>query len=382
MKGFRLKIKRSAYIATAFIATLAIGVPSLLGGSASAVTGQLQSRSITMSDANGADAGVSYKVGFTSSAASGSYTVKGIVVDFCSGDPIIGNSTCALPSGFSLSGVTVDTTTAPDTGLGAGWSVTIANSNRTLELTNATGAALNTTSVIFTIAGVHNPTAVNTSFYARILTYNATAGATGYVAGSENTGSAYFDYGGVALSTDMVVNITAKVMETLNFCVYPGAGSCGTDPSFTIGHAVGSATVIDSTAVDTTTIKWTLSTNANTGAIIRLQGDTLKSGSNSIAAAGASPATITNGQAGGGFGLYISVAGTNITKTSPYTGGSGSQYGLDTANSTLTFGSQLAQLTAATNGSISTVTYGATAANTTPAGTYTATHQLIATGTF
>jgi hypothetical protein len=81
------------------------------------------------------------------------------------------------------------------------------------------------------------------------------------------------------------------------------------------------------------------------------------------------------------FGLYISAAGS-LTRAANYNGGSGTQYGLNTTNTLSTFGDQIASSAGAINASTSTITYGATASATTPAGIYTANHQLIATGTF
>jgi len=178
------------------------------------------------------------------------------------------------------------------------------------------------------------------------------------------------------MSTGKIINITARVMESLSFCVY--SSSCGDDPSMTIGH--GTNNILDATAVDTKTANFSISTNAQSGATIRLKGDTLKSGTNSIAAAGASPITIVAGTAN--FGMRISAAGTNTTATSPYNGGSGSQYGFNTANTTSTYGDNIATLSGPVNSSASTMTFAATAANTTPAGIYTAAEQLIATGQF
>jgi hypothetical protein len=118
-----------------------------------------------------------------------------------------------------------------------------------------------------------------------------------------------------------------------------------------------------------------------------MKGDTIKSGANTIAAAGTSAITFVAGTAN--FGVRVSTSGTNITATAPYNGGSGTQYGLDVSatnspntNVTSTFGGQVATLSGPTTASISTLTFAATAAATTPAGTYTAAEQLIATGTF
>jgi len=367
------KVGRLTYGLTAAALTIAIGADMVVPGLiAQASAAQVTSRSIQMSDSNASATSAQYQVGFT---APSNATIKGIVVDFCDNDPIIGDS-CTTPTGFSLGTPTVTTSGAPNTGLSGTWTVATANTARTLELTNATGTALNNTAVIFTVAGITNPSTSNHSFYARILTYTTTAGATSYAAGTEGS---FTDYGGVALSTGTVINITAKVMETLSFCVYAAAGVCNTNPpDITIGHAVGTATVIDSSAVDTADVNFSLSTNAQSGAAVNMKGDTLKSGANSIAAAGSTAVAIVAGTAK--FGMRISTAGTNITKVAPYN--DATNYGFDTTSTTGTYGDQICTLSGPTNSSISTLTFAATASNTTPAGTYTAAEQLIATGTF
>lgn len=178
-------------------------------------------------------------------------------------------------------------------------------------------------------------------------------------------------------------------METLSFCVYndmhlgvAGTGTCGVDdPSFTIGHTVGSATIIDSSAVDTALTDFSISTNAQGGATIRLKGDTLKSGANQINPAGATAvAFVANTE---DFGVRVSTSGTNITAQAPYN--DAANYGFDvtsTPNVTTTYGDDLAVLSGPVNASISKLTWAAAASNTTKAGTYTAAEQLIATGTF
>ena len=178
------------------------------------------------------------------------------------------------------------------------------------------------------------------------------------------------------MSTGKSISITARVMETLAFCVFNA--SCGDSPNMTIGH--GANSILDATAVDTKTVSFSLSTNAQSGATIRLKGDTLKAGSNSIAAAGSSAITFAQGTPD--FGMRISTAGTNITATVPYNGGSGTQYAFNTTNTTGTYGDNIATLSGPVNSSTTTLTFAATAGNTTPAGIYTSSEQLIATGTF
>jgi hypothetical protein len=232
--------------------------------------------------------------------------------------------------------------------------------------------------------GFTNPTTVNGglnpvgTFYARIYTYATAAAAQGHNTG---TPTGFVDAGGVALSTAAIINITAKVQETLSFCVYKT--TCGDDPSFTIGHTVGTATIIDANTIDTSTTNFSIATNANNGVIVRMKGDTLKFGSNDIDPAGSSQLFAINTEA---FGLRMSTLGTGMTATSPYNATAG-RYSLivtggGTDDVTSTFGGNIASLAGPSAGTISTITFAAAASNTTTAGTYTAAEQLIATGTF
>jgi len=384
----KLKVQRPGRISYGLVA-LAIAtaslVPALLSTKAHAFPtgGQLQSRAIRMSSSKpyvAGDADLTYLVTFKPAS---DYTAKGFIVDFCSNDPIIGNSTCTAPAAFTVGTPTINASpsAAGFTDLGGSWTASALNSGRTLKFEDTVGVALDDANTYaFTLTTARNPSTTG-SFYARIITYTSETGdIDSYAAGTEGSTQAK-DYGGIALSTAAIINITAKVMETLSFCVYNAA--CGDDPSITIGHAVGSATVIDNSAVDTATANWSLSTNAQSGAAIRLKGNTLISGSNDIDAAGAAAVAFAAGTEK--FGTRVSTSGTNITATAPYNGAA-NNYGLDTStageNITTTYGDHLAALSAPTNNSVSTLTYGATAALTTPAGTYTAAHQLIATGTF
>jgi len=367
MKRYVSNIRKLAYGIVALAMFIGVAGPNFVGHAAAA---QLTSRSIQMSSSNSGATGTTYLISFTTATAA---VLKSLVVDFCDNDPIIGDSTCTLPTGFS-----VGTPTATQTGLPGTWTATSANTNRTLILTNASNSTSvgASTAVAITLTTSTNPTTANHSFYARILTYVNSSGADSaatYTPGSEGN---YTDGGGVAMSTGTTISITARVMETLSFCVYNT--SCGDNPSITLGH--GTNNILDSSAVDIKTVNFSISTNAQAGAIIRLKGDTLKSGTNSIAAAGASAVTFSPGTPD--FGMRISTAGASITPTAPYDGGTGTQYGFNTANTTGTYGDNIAGLSGPVNASVTTLTFAATAGNTTPAGIYTASHQLIATGTF
>jgi len=377
-----MKMKRSGFLRAAYgLAALSLAVATLVPafrGHASAA--QVTTRSIQMSSSNAGATNTTYLISFTTATAA---VLKSIVIDFCDNTPIIGDSTCTAPTGFTVGTPTATVTGLPTPG---SWTAASANSGRTLTLTYAANATtVNAgTAVTATLTTATNPSTDNHSFYARILTYVNGSGANSaatYAPGSEGT---YTDYGGVAMSTGKVINVTARVMESLAFCVYKTA--CGDDPSLTLGH--GTNSILDATTVDTGTAKFSISTNAQTGADVRWKGDTLKSGSNSIAAVNnaGSPGTITAGTANFGLAVTSGGLGSGMSAATAYNGngnsGASGTFNLITANVTGTYGDLIATLAAPVNSSVTTVTFGATASNTTPAGIYTAAEQLIATGKF
>lgn len=154
------------------------------------------------------------------------------------------------------------------------------------------------------------------------------------------------DFGGVALSTVAVITITARVQESLTFCVTSadaddwddtanaGAniGSCSADevaanpPAVTIGHAsTGTTLVLDSQNVDLSNgdetgsdpIYSQLSTNATNGAVINLRSNHACGGLSADGGAtcaippiGDTADIITAGTAE--FGMFVSESFDNI----------------------------------------------------------------------
>jgi hypothetical protein len=403
------RLARPSYLFTAIAMALAGLSPMITLSKVHAfpVGGQAQTRSIMLSDSRPSATAVSYKVSFK---AAGNYTMRGIIVDFCdsASTPIIGDATCTAPTGFTIGGVapTVDTNTAPDN-IGTGWTAAGLNNTsgnyRTLKLTNATGFAVTTgTQYTFTLSGATNTSTTGT-FYARLITYTASAGdiAT-YAPGTEGSTDAT-DYGGFALSTANVITITAKVQETMTFCVSglaPGP-SCGltgqavTTPALTLGH--GANNILDDSVVDTAQAFTQLSTNAQGGAVIRMRNTAasggLNAGTNVIPAIGSGGGAGTTAAAAGNasFGVYVAAGsggtGTITADTNYNSGTPTNHYAMDTttgggANVLGTYGDAIAAAAAPVNSVGNALTFGATASSTTPAGVYTANIILIATGTF
>ncbi len=386
---------------------------------AGATGGQIQNRSIKMSDTGvsggaitsgvGSGTGVTYRATFQ---AATSYTIKGVILDFCAGStgtPFIGDSNCPAPTAFTVGGSpTIDTSTFGSTaGIGSGWTAASLNSGQTLKLTNATGTSLTAnTYYTFAVSGVTNSSTLGT-FYARLITYTSDTGS--IASYTHSTPGTYQDYGGFALTTVNVVQVTAKVQETLTFCMLgtttpptlTAPSGCGdgsaTSPAIILGH--GSNNTLDTTAVDTNGVYSFISTNALHGASIRIHTNNSCGGLSTDGGttcpipptnSGAATTPTSSGQAinagTAAFGLAVSTA-TGVTPSAPYDGATASSYyGFDTttsgANATTTFGSQVLS----SSGPVSNVgnawTFAATASNTTPAGIYTANIAAIATGSF
>ena len=387
------------------MAALLLAVTIPLANMMNASAAQLSSRSIQMSDSSRSGAGltstpgtgtnVSYKVQFTSSSANIEY----VIIDFCDASPIIADS-CTTPTNFSATGASASSTT-----------FTVANTTGTTGgffKANISGYTAGSNDI--TISGITNPSSVGT-FYARILLFtNANIG-TYTSAASPGT---YADYGGIALSTTNAITITAKVQETLSFCVTSAAHNTWTTtndcsdsvvasnlPALTIGHGSPNK-LLDSTAVDTGFVYTQLSTNAINGAIIRLRGGNScgglsnNGGTNCPIPGIGSAAQMTAGTAN--FGLFVSnsVAGPNgvgsLTADANYNDGvntnTGSPstlgFGMDNTYvpNTSTYGDTIAITNSPVYRANITNVFGATAALTTPAGIYTNNYSMIATGTF
>lgn len=420
-------LRRPAAALSALALVVGTAAPALLGGSVYAA-GQVTTRSIQMSDSApsggsitsgvGSGTNVSYTVTFT--AATPATNIGAIVVDICDNTPLIGDTTCSLPTGFHWGGATPTLsgtvnnvsgtwTASSQQGGGAG-----ASTPQVLVLTNS-APATPTGAVSFTITGVNNPSSAVTpssahSFYARILTFATAANeATDYtVTGTTRPALSgltnMVDNGGIALSLTLPINVTARVMETFSLCVarvaYTGvacAGPAGTDtPSITLGH--GANMILDTSAVDTADIFTQVSTNAVNGYSVYLRAGNSCAGLSrdggttcgipAVNAGGATSAAIGAGTAA--FGAYVSdgaAVGTGTgTNTAVARWKASPNYIMDNTtasdNVTYTYGSKIFSAAGQGDGVSNSIRFAATASPTTPAGIYTQNFSLIGVGTF
>ncbi len=376
-------LKRNIYGAAAGIFMLAATVPSLvLPKFASAE--QLQNRQIELSSAAVGQTGVTYKISFD---AASSYTMRGIIVDFCdgSGSPIIGSANCSLPSGMVV-GATISSFEIDSSDVSGSWSATTINGGQTLSLTNATGNAVtNGDTVEIEVSGFTNASTANSTVYARILTYDTTS-ISGYE--SDNPLS-YQDHGGVAIAITPNIGVTATVQETLLFCVRGDnpTDQCGNSGSPQLPNVVlgdGDPPVLRTTNPDTGSVYYQISTNAAQGVIIRMKGTTLQSGTNDIDPIGGIASDLSSGE-GFGFRTFAATspgdADGTLTDQAPYAQGSG-LWAFDATALGQTYGQAIAQSTGPVYNINKQIEFAARAAGSTPAGVYTTNLSMVAVGRY
>jgi hypothetical protein len=398
MKDIAASFRRSVYLITALLLAGGVVLPTvILSGSANAA--QVTSRTITMQNSAPGTTGTQYEVSFKVATNMTSPTLKGVVIEFCNDTPLPGQACDITDSGGTVV-PTVTSTANPFTNLtgtssisGGTWTPSTMNSAHTVKLTgDATGVAVtpgDANPVMFKFVAT-NPSTTAGSFYARIYAYTDLTELGNYTGGAVT--GAYVDYGGVALSTANQISITTRVQEKLTFCVQKAATSdctVGGAPTLDIGS--GTPKTIDNGAIYTDDAYFGLATNASTGAAVRMRGNTLTSGTNSIASMGAAFAQMTAGTEN--FGLQVDPGATGVTGDANYWdaqigGAHAAYYGFDLANTytaSTGYGDRIAYTTLpiGSTGAVDVhLTFGATASLVTPAGLYSTALDLIATGTY
>jgi hypothetical protein len=332
------------------------------------------SRSISLSSSQPSATGVTYHVDLT---ADSGYSLRTILIDFCSNSPLAGQ-TCTAPTSFSVGTPAAANLLVNGGTPGGTWTPSSQNSGRTFVYTGSASASVSAGDTIsFDITSVTNPSTVG-SFYGRIFMYTSASPA--YTATDTDV---FAETGSVALSTANGIGFIFQVPEALEFCVYKA--SCGDAPVVILGH--GPSTVIDTSQIDTDTAKFSLTTNAQGGVIVRAFGTPPKIPAhtlNAINSGNGVQAAMTAGTEA--FGFKVSPTTGSIAAATAYADTGGNDYTFDTAAMTppSTTGATLTQQ--ATPGIVSnavfTMTFGATAGNTTPAGTYSSSVILVATATF
>jgi hypothetical protein len=396
-------VSRSSAVAAAAILTMAALLPTaLMLGRADAA--QVTDRSIQLSNSATGATGVEYTIQFTLETAS--TNLEGIVVDICSGNtsPLIGTA-CSAPTSFSWGGT--PTIVSADVGADdvSGWTVGTLNSNRTLTLSDATGVATAVNDVVtIVVSAVANPSDVDVvtggnqvgTFYGRMVTFNDSAEVANYAPTNGFNATGVVDFGGAAMSTTNNLTVTARVQESLTFCVYTNGPaqdcSTGTGSAIDIPDAT---TPLSSSSLQTANAYFSLASNALSGVDVRMwsadsvDDGVLKSGTYTISpfGAGDDAACSTVSGANEQFGMRL-VGSAAVTEESPYNGAVGC-YGWDADNSGLDatkVGSSYGDSIGSTGGALdeeeSEMIFAAKSALTTEAGIYTTDLNFIATGTY
>lgn len=321
MRSLRVFGQKAGRFGAVFALLFATAVPAVVPGLVNAA--QVTTRSIQLSSSTKSATGVTYQVNFTAISGAGAF-----VVDFCSNTPLLGEA-CTTPTGFDL---TADTLTTPTGG------TTVADLDaNTVRVTKTVSAGAESVE----IAGITNPSAAGT-VYARIVTFTNATHADGYTSANPDVVGTHIDDGGVAFSITDSIGVDAAVLESLTFCAASAAitancgNASGNAPSLTLGE--GTPKALTASLVSTGEIFTQLSTNAVSGAVVRIKsgntncsGLALNGGTTCAIAAAGTTGTFVAGVAK--FGLYVNpTTGSNAgTGTIALTSGDATVTGTSTA---------------------------------------------------
>lgn len=381
--SFKMKARRAGWLLV--VAAFALGIVSAIRPAPVDAYGLLSSRSIRLSSSANGATNTAHSVGFTT--VTDAQTLAAIVIKYCANNPIIGD-TCTAPTGFATNTATLTIGTQTGT-TDMAINTTLSTAN-IVVLTDGTPVSITDLAINIVLGngstnGMTNPTNSNTTFYARILLFSTAPTATQVTdPAHENTA---WDAGGTAMATANVLNVTAKVQETLVFCVYTGLNCGAGGNAIALGDANG--VLSDTTVTYTKTANYDLASNALGGVVVRLKGNTLRSGTFSIDPHGegtggacVADSTLTSVEQ---FGIRVTAYGTGqqdpLAADDAYDCLAGN-HKFTLAETNTTYGQDFVRTIGATDKSTSTFELAAKAAGTTEAGIYTTTLQMIATATY
>lgn len=329
-------------------------------------------------------------------------------MDFCDDSPVIGASCGTSTNDVDASGATLGAVNYNGSAASSAGTITAA-AHDIKWVAGADATAGQTVDITFD--GITNP-ATNGTVYARVYTYASSSD----LPASDNPTSlgTTADIGAVALGFTNSIGVTAYVQESMTFCVSGSdvSGNCGalgggsavavSSPSMTLGVDTGNGVkALSSSALSTGTAYAQLSTNAAHGATVNLQSDATSCGglylngdTNKCNIAPNTDHTTNFSQGTAKFGVEVGSDATavgatdatgDLTAANNY---SSSVYYMDyqagnAAGVTGPYGSAIFNSGGApvSNKNIP-LTVGTSINNNTPAGKYSATLRLIATGTF
>jgi hypothetical protein len=382
---FRMKARRAGWLLV--VAAFAFGIVSAIRPAPTQAYGLISSRFVKLSSSEASGAGglgggtnVIYSFGYTVATTA---SVGSMVVRFCGNNPIIGDS-CTAPTGFDDNKATLSINNrvgVTDWTLQTG----VSTANELLftrpAATSLTGGS---TTVTFDLGngstnGITNPSVTNTSFFVRIMLFSSTATSPlPGVAGDPAASNA----GGVALSTANVLNVTAKVQETLVFCVYSGVNCAAGGTDYALGDSNGVLAATNTSYLNANG-KFDLASNALGGIVVRLKGDTLTSGSFTISPNGDSCTPDSSTTSVEQFGIRVVSYGTS---QSAFAAGRydclANNHMFSPTVTNTTYGDPFVKTTGASDVSTTNFELEAKAASTTEAGVYNTKLMLIATATY
>lgn len=220
----------------------------------------LTNRSLTLSDSRVGQV-ATYQLSFTVPTAE---TLGSIELQLCSNGSLQ-DDPCVPPNGFDISAATLSSQSGE-----TGFSILPAGTNaNTIVLTRTPAVAVPGNVVSYTFDNVTNPADVG-SFFGRIQTF-----------ASNDASGTSTDYGGLAMSTSRVIDITTVVPPYLLFCA--GITITGFDCSTASGNYInfGNLSPVSTASANTELVT---ATNAQSGYVMQVYGTTMTSGNNIIPA--------------------------------------------------------------------------------------------------
>lgn len=263
------------------VVTPAIAVLQVSPAFAAQITGRTLTLQEGVAGFGGSTPGeaVNHKFDFTIPSGT---AIGSILFEYCTSASV---DTCVLPTGVDTDSATLGTTS----GWATGASLVTGSPSAGLGkpyLSKAAASGAGAVSVI--LQGVDNPTAANETFFVRISTYVAT----------DATGTP-IDEGTVAASTAEPIILTGTMPESLIFCT---GGTVTLNCLSTTTASINFDQLFSPLDTATATSQMAASTNASSGYVITVNGDTLTSGGNTIAPM----ATATTSTTGiGQFGMNL-----------------------------------------------------------------------------
>jgi hypothetical protein len=196
--------------------------------------------------------------------------IQSIQFQYCTTAADVGAATCVMPTGL----VTTAATMGSETGI-TGWTLNNTTNGAPYLTRAAVIAPTANQAVTEQLLGIQNPTTANQTFFVRIATF-----------GSANATGSPTDTGTVAASTTNQIQLSGTMPESLVFCTGMTVGTTAGVPDCTTatGGAVAFNQLFSPTDTAIAESQMASSTNAGSGYAITINGPTLTSGSNTIAA--------------------------------------------------------------------------------------------------